>query len=261
MPLNRPPSLFPIGLILCRARVRRPCRPRRAAGQRATASPRWAPPPAGLRRRVTGSFVDRPGRAPTLGRPSPSPPPSPLACGAASRSSPRLVARPLDAHPRRHRRPRAVGQHVRVLGRLRDRDRRRLPVPGAPLPDPLHRASCRWAWRSRCCCTRRSLPSEHRAARAGPPNAPLLTIHVGDGHAQLRDLRDVVRGRGRLPGAGPERPFRVAAVAQGARRGRLPRRHHRLPDLRHDDHPRLVVGVDRLVAATGAGTPRRPRPS
>ena len=99
-----------------------------------------------------------------------------------------------------------------------------------------------------------SLPSEISRLVPALQNPPLLTIHVGHGRPLVRDLRDRVRGRGRLPDPGPGRPVRLAAVTQGARRGRLPRGDHRVPDLRDDDHPGLLVGLDRLVALLGLGS-------
>jgi hypothetical protein len=53
----------------------------------------------------------------------------------------------------------------------------------------------------------------------------------------------------------------VVAVAPNPRRSRLPGGDHRLPDLRHDDRPGLLVGIDRLVTLVGLGSQgdRRPR--
>ena len=84
-------------------------------------------------------------------------------------------------------------------------------------------------------------------------NPPLLTIHVG-----LAMLSYGVFATSFAAGIaylvqGKERPVRVAAVAPRAGLGGVPRRDHRLPDLRDDDHPRLVVGLDRLVPLLGLG--------
>ena len=98
-----------------------------------------------------------------------------------------------------------------------------------------------------------SLPHDDQPARAGAPERAAAHDPRRAGGPLVRDLRDVVRGRHRLPRPGQGRPLRVAAVAPGARFGRLPRGDHRLPDLRHDDHPRLVVGLDRLVPLLGLG--------
>ena len=98
-----------------------------------------------------------------------------------------------------------------------------------------------------------TLPRDHRAARAGARQRAAADHPRGHGHDQLRHLRHQLRGRRGLPGAGPERPLRLAAIAQGARRGRLPGGHHRLPDLRHADHPGLLVGLDRLGPLLGLG--------
>ena len=92
-------------------------------------------------------------------------------------------------------------------------------------------------------------------------NAPLLTIHVAMAMISYGIFAIAFGAAVGLPGPGPERPLRLAAIAQDARRGRLPGGHHRLPHLRHDDHPRLAGGPRSPGAATGAGTPRRPRRS
>ena len=60
-----------------------------------------------------------------------------------------------------------------------------------------------------------SLPSEIAPLVPALQNAPLLTIHVGHGRALVRDLRDVVRGRRRLPRPGTAGPVRLAPLAQG----------------------------------------------
>ncbi len=92
-----------------------------------------------------------------------------------------------------------------------------------------------------------------RAARPGAPERAAADDPRRDGGPGVRDLRHGVRGGHRVPRPGDARPVRVAAVAQDARRGRLPRGHHRLPDLRDDDRARVVVGLDRLVALLGLG--------
>ncbi len=155
------------------------------------------------------------------------------------------------------RRARAVGQHVRVHGRLRDLDRRRLSRPAAPLPDPLDRLHP-GRHLARDAPVRVEPSVGHQRPGAGPPERAAADDPRRDGGDLVRDLRDQLRGGGRLSRPGPRRPLPMAAVAQGPRRGRLPIGHLRLPDLRDDDHPRARGGPRSPGRATGAGTRRRP---
>ena len=161
---------------------------------------------------------------------------------------------------RDRRRARAVGQHVRVQRRLRVLDHRRLPVPPAPLPDPLDRVPPDRR-RPRDAAVRLEPAVRHQAARAGAPERAAPDDPRRHGGHRLRDLRDELRGGRRLP-----RPGHRTTGSPGCRRTRCSTRSrtggdHRLPDLRDDDHPGLVVGVDRLVALLGLGPQgdRRPR--
>ena len=158
----------------------------------------------------------------------------------------------LPHRPRDRGRARAMGQHVRVQCGLRDLDRRRLSLPPAPLPDPVDRLHPDRR-RAGAAAVRVEPALGDLAARARPPEPAAADDPRRARGDELRDLRDVVRGRGRLPPPGPGRPVRLAAEPQGSRRGRLPGGDHRLPDLRDDDHPRLVVGLDRLVPVLGLG--------
>ncbi len=98
-----------------------------------------------------------------------------------------------------------------------------------------------------------SLPGEIQPLVPALQNAPLLTIHVGMAVISYGIFAtSFAAGVGYLVQGQTDR-YSLAPVAQGPRRGRVPRGHHRLPALRHDDHPRLVVGVDRLVALLGLG--------
>ena len=156
-----------------------------------------------------------------------------------------------DARDRR--RARAVGQHVRVQRRLRDGDARRVSHPRPALPDPLDRLHSG---------RRRPGPAALRGeprlgdqgARPGAAERAAADDPRRDGRHQLRHLCHELRGRRRLPRPGPERPLRLAAVAQGPRRGRLSLGDLRLPDLRDDDRAGVVVGLDRVVALLGLGS-------
>ena len=81
-------------------------------------------------------------------------------------------------------------------------DPRRVPLPGAPLPGPLDRASSRSGWRLGLFLYSWTLPRGDRGPRPGAPEpaAPDDPRRAGDD--QLRDLRDELRGRGRLPRPG-----------------------------------------------------------
>ena len=116
-------------------------------------------------------------------------------------------------HARAHRRPRAVGQHVRVLDRVRDRDRRRVPPARAALPDPLDRLRA-GRRRARARRLRAHAAGRDRAARAGARQPAAAHDPRGDGHDQLRHLRDLVRGR-----ASPTSPRATATASPGCRPG------------------------------------------
>ena len=124
-------------------------------------------------------------------------------------------ARLQHGHPRGHRRPRAVGQHVRVLDRLRDRDhprrtscsQRRYPIRSIAFV-PLGVALCLVGYAL-------TLPSTIEPLVPALENPPLLTIHVAMAMISYGDLRDLVRGRGRLP-----RPGRATTASPGCRHGR-----------------------------------------
>ena len=111
---------------------------------------------------------------------------------------------------RRHRGPRAVGQHVRVLHRLRGRHPGRLPPARASLRHPLAGlpAPRRGALPGGL---RRHAAGHHRAARAGPRQRPAADRPRGHGHDRLRRAGHLLRGRRGLPGAGRGRPLRLAA--------------------------------------------------
>ena len=136
-----------------------------------TVRPAWA----GV---ATGSFVDEPRRRSSRGarrlrRAEPALERRALADGRRIRDPRRL-----DGHSRRHRRPRAVGQPVRVLGRVRDVDPVRLPRPLAPLPDPLDRVHPGRRLAALLLYAS-SLPNDIKPLVPALQNAPLLTIHVG----------------------------------------------------------------------------------
>ena len=110
---------------------------------------------------------------------------------------------------------------------------------------------------------RRALPADlrvhaagRRSARSCPAldNPPLLTIHVA---MAMISYGIFAVSFGAAVGyliQGRENRVSLAAPAQGARRGRLPGGHHRLPDLRHADHPGLLLGLDRLGPLLGLGS-------
>ena len=98
-----------------------------------------------------------------------------------------------------------------------------------------------------------SLPSEIEPLVPALQNAPLLTIHVGMAMLSYGIFATSFgAGVGYLI-QGKDDRFSWLPGPQGPRRGRLPGRDRRLPGLRDDDHPRLVVGLDRLVPLLGLG--------
>ena len=98
-----------------------------------------------------------------------------------------------------------------------------------------------------------SLPSEIEPLVPALQNPPLLTIHVGMAVLAYGIFATAfAAGIGYLA-QGTDDRFAWLPTAQDARRGRLPRGDHRLPDLRDDDRARVVVGLDRLVALLGLG--------
>ena len=145
---------------------------------------------------VTGSFVTAQAQAASSG-PNTAASPSP-ALARRPRAEPRRLAgaRGVAGAPRGHRRSRAVGQHVRVHRRLRLLDDRRLPVPAAPLRDPLDRVP---AARGRAgdAALRLEPAVRDQAARAGPAERAAAHDPRRDGRAELRHLRDQLRGRRR----------------------------------------------------------------
>ena len=232
-------------------RPRRPARQRPAArcrGWCSPAEPAFAGVVDRLVRRADRDRARRRSAPPTSSRPSP--------CRAAPTSSADLGrrARPVDRRPGRHRRPRTVGQHVRVHGRVRVHDPRPATCSSSGATRSGRSGSSRSASRSRC-----SLYATTPARTTIKPlvpalqNAPLLTIHVGMATIAYGIFATTfAAGVGYLIQGQGDR-FALAAVAQGPRRGRVPGGDHRLPDLRDDDHPRLVVGLDRLVPLLGLG--------
>ena len=127
---------------------------------------------------VSGSFVTSQTNAAVSG-PQLSASPSPLSRAAIWLTSLRgAVARPVAPHEGDRRPARAVGQHVRVHGRVLVQHHRRLPVPAAPVRDPLHRVHPLGRG-ARHAALRLSLPSEIKPLVPALQNAPLLTIHVG----------------------------------------------------------------------------------
>ncbi len=108
------------------------------------------------------------------------------------------------APPGHRRRPRAVGQHVRVHGRVRDVDRRRLSGAPAALPDPFDRLHPR-RHRPRAPALRIEPRLGDQRARAGAAERAAADDPRRDGGHQLRDVRDELRGRRRLPHPGSRR--------------------------------------------------------
>ena len=210
-----------------RARVRGARRPRRPARQRPPRPGLRAGPPAGLRDRRRHRLVRHraDGRRQRAARPRRVAQPA-VAGGHRPHGRGVRAPRRVAGRPRDRRRARAVREPVRVLRRVRDLDPRRLPVPPAPLPDPPDRLhpGRRGA---RAAALRVVAAVRDRAARPRPPvpgHAHDPRRHGGD---LVRDLRDGVRGRDRLPRPGPGGPVRLAAGAQDARRGRVPLGDHR----------------------------------
>ena len=148
--------------------------------------------------------------------------------------------------------PRAVGQPVRVLRRVRDVDPVRLPGAGPPLPDRLDRLHPRRRG-ARAGALRVIAPARVNPLVPALQNPPLLTVHVGLAVVSYGIFATSFAAGVALPDPGQGGPAFVAALAPGPGFRRLPRGDHRLPDLRDDDHPRLVVGLDRLVPLLGLG--------
>ena len=100
------------------------------------------------------------------------------------RHRPRLDLGQLHAHgrlaadPRGHRRAGAMGQHVRVLHRLRGGHPRRLPLPAAPLPASARIAFLPLGVALFLVGYAASLPSAIEPLVPALDNPPLLTIHV-----------------------------------------------------------------------------------
>ena len=248
--------LFVLGAIAVAHRVRRPRRPRRPARQRPSRHRLRPGPPARVRDRRRHRLVRHASTPPSAN--------APLELVGVAQPA---LARRDRAHGRGasaccvaslvtrgdRRRARAVREPVRVLRRVRDLDPRRLPVPPAPLPDPpdrLHpgRRVARPA-------AVRVLAAVGHRGRSSPPSSSRRCSRSTSAWrcssygifatAFAAGIGYLVQGTGG--------PVRLAAVAQDARRGRLPLGDHRVPDLRDDDHPRLLVGLDRLVALLGLG--------
>ena len=99
-----------------------------------------------------------------------------------------------------------------------------------------------------------SLPREISTLVPALQNPPLLTIHVGLAVISYGIFATSFAAGVAYLAQGQDDRFSLAALAQGPRRGRLSGGDHRLPDLRDDDHPRVVVGLDRLVALLGLGS-------
>ena len=117
---------------------------------------------------ATGSFVDSRAAVAAAG-PADFAAPEPALARLAladDRRVPRV--RRLDGRPGRHRRSRAVGQPVRVLGRVRDVDPVRLPRALAPLPDRLDRVHP-GRRRARARAVRVVAPARGQPARARAP--------------------------------------------------------------------------------------------
>ena len=98
-----------------------------------------------------------------------------------------------------------------------------------------------------------SLPREISQLVPALQNPPLLTIHVGMAVLSYGIFATSFAAGVAYLVQGQHDRFAWLPIAQGARRGGVSSGHHRLPDLRDDDHPRVVVGVDRLVALLGLG--------
>ena len=155
---------------------------------------------------VTGSFAQsrtRVGRRDHLARPRRLPHPARQRRAVADD---RRLLRParVDGPPGDRRRPRAVGQHVRVQRRVRDLDARRLPRPPAALPDPLDRLHP-GRRRAGDPALRGEPRVGHQGARAGAPERAAADDPRRDGGHLVRHVRDELRGRRRLPRPGARR--------------------------------------------------------
>jgi hypothetical protein len=216
-----------------------------AAGAAGVVRPAWA----GV---ATGSFVDTRSATAAAG-PADFAAPSPLSSAARWLTIGAFAALAgIDDHPRRPGRSWAVGQPVRVLRRVRDVDPVRVPGALAPLPDPVDRLHPRGV-SLLLALYASSLPREISQLVPALQNPPLLTIHVGLAMLSYGVFATSFAAGVAVPGPGQGRPLFVAALAPRPGFRGVPRRDHRLPDLRHDDHPGLVVGVDRLVPLLGLG--------
>ena len=157
------------------------------------------------------------------------------------------------AGARLSRRSWPVGQPVRVQHRLRVRHPgaatcilgRRYPIRAiAFLPIGVATFLVGYAF---------TLPQDISPLVPALDNPPLLTIHVAMAMISYGIFAVSFGAAVGYLVQGRENRVVVAATGQGARRGRLPRGDHRLPDLRHADHPGLVLGEHRLGPLLGLG--------
>ena len=154
-------------------------------------------------------------------------PPRPPRCRAPPRSSPRSPSRCCWRRwsLRGDRgRARAVREPVRVQRRVRRPRSWAATCSSRGGTRSARSGSSRSAWRSRCCSTRRRCRRDIEPLVPALQNAPAAHHPRRDGGDLVRDLRDRVRRGRRVPRPGHRRPVRLAAVAQHARRGGVPRR-------------------------------------
>ena len=209
--------LFSVGRHRRGAGLRRTRRSRRPAGQRpAGVAADGGRPRAGVRR--GGQRLVRRADRDRLDDRSAPPDVQPASPAVAQRPPPRPdrggAARPGARRPGDRGRPRTVGQHVRVHGRVRVHDPRRLPAPRAALPDPVDRVHP-VRGRPRAAALRQQPAERDQAARPGAPERAAADDPRRDGDDRLRDLRDELRRRRRLPHPGAR-----ATGSPGCRRTR-----------------------------------------
>ena len=143
---------------------------------------------------VTGSFVSSQVRAANSG-PTTAASPTPLSRAAIWITTAAWIVLGLSLLARGDRgRARAVGQHVRVQRRVRVLDGRRLPLPAAPVPDPLDRLHPDRR-RAGAAALRLEPAVRDQAARAGAPERAAADDPRRHGRHRVRDLRDELRGR------------------------------------------------------------------
>ena len=190
-----------------------------------------AQPSTGVRRRrdrlVRHRSQPGAGRWPDLGRLA-----QPVVAGRdVADGHRRRRPRGLAGAARHRRRTRAVGQHVRVHGRLLVLDRDRLPHPGPTLRHRLDRLHPDRR-RARPAAVRVEPAVRDLAARPRPPEPAAADHPCRDGRPAYGIFATAfAAGVGYLVQGQGDR-YRVAALAQGPRRGRLQGGDHRLPGLR-----------------------------